>query len=408
MLGPSARDLQMLAADRHTTEESNSVDDCPKQVGCYPSCPQIMKTTFIITVDVESKTRGDPSQDVLGTIPGYQGNYGIERIMDLLEEHQARATFFLNVYESARHGDEVMSRAAKMIHSRGHDLELHTHPRPMFKFYGMSGASLDEQKAILERGLSLLEEWTGKRAVAHRAGAFSANTDTLRASAAAGLLCDSSLSAGSRVFVPLVAERGASNVAQRVEDVWEIPMTCFDQVRVGPWRSRRILDIEGCSLPEIKRVTRWAVRRGLPTVCILMHSFSLSRYDKPNRRAIRRLSALLAWLREQEDIEIGTIEQVCREAGCRICTTAAPSNPQHRIFVDMGQGCGVMERRMEEFLGGHRRFDGLGWNSACACFSRIYAARLLAWCLYRFLFFPATHLAIVIFSWMSGTMADMG
>ncbi len=205
-----------------------------------------------------------------------------------------------------------MSRAARMIHSRGHDLELHTHPRPMFNVYGISEAPLGEQKFILEKGMSLLENWTGKHVVAHRAGAFSANTDTLRAAAAVGLWADCSLSPGSRVDVPLVAELGPTNAIQRMGKVWEIPMTCFDQVHIGPLHSRRILDIEGCSLSEIKRVTRWAVRFGVPTVCILMHSFSFSRHDKPNRRPIRRLSALLAWLREQDDIEIGTIEQVCR------------------------------------------------------------------------------------------------
>jgi peptidoglycan/xylan/chitin deacetylase (PgdA/CDA1 family) len=122
-----------------------------------------MKTTFIVTVDVESMTQGDPNQDILGEIPGHHGNYGIPRIMDLLEEHHARATFFLNVYEMAKHGDDVVSRAARMIHSRGHDLELHTHPRPMFKFYGMSHASLGEQKTILAKGMSLLQECTSKK-----------------------------------------------------------------------------------------------------------------------------------------------------------------------------------------------------------------------------------------------------
>lgn len=285
-----------------------------------------MKTAFVITVDVETRTHGESNQDILGAIPGYQENFGIEKMMDLLEAHQVRGTFFLNVYEAAKRGDSVVSRAARLIHGRGHDLQLHTHPRPMFGFYGMSHASFEEQRTILERGLSLLETWTGKRAIAHRAGAFAANTDTLRAVEAAGMQADCSLSPGSRVSVPLVAELGASNGVQRVEGVWEVPVTCFDQVRIGPWYSRRILDIEGCSLTEIKRVTRWAIRQGLPTVCVLMHSFSLLRHGKPNLRVVRRLSALLGWLREQQDIEICTIEQVCR----RLETGSLPSLT-HRI-----------------------------------------------------------------------------
>lgn len=141
----------------------------------------IMKTTFLFTIDVESKTEGDPNEDVLGRIRGYAGNFGIELMMDLLEQRHVRGTFFLNAYEIARHGESVMANAARLIHSRGHDIELHTHPRPMYRFYGMNGASLDEQVAILEKGISLIRKWTGKTVIAHRAGAFEANMDTLRA-----------------------------------------------------------------------------------------------------------------------------------------------------------------------------------------------------------------------------------
>lgn len=272
----------------------------------------IMKTKFIFSIDVETRVSGDPEQDIMGALPGYGEKMGVEKIMDLLEAWEVHGTFFLNVYEVAKYGEEIIASAARLIHARGHDLELHTHPRPMYEFYGMSRAPLGEQIGILEKGMSLIEGWTGKRVIAHRAGAFSANADTLRAVEAAGLLLDSSLSPGSRVLSSLVKELGASNLARYVGKVWEIPVTYYDQLRIGSWCSRRILDIEGCSLSEIKHVTRWAIQQGVPTVCILMHSFSLSRDGRPDRRVIGRLSALLAWLREQNDIEFGTIEQVCQ------------------------------------------------------------------------------------------------
>lgn len=309
------------------THEIEHIHDDSTPAGLKHHFAETMKTTFIVTVDVETRTHGDSSQDISGVIPGYPGNFGIEKIMDVLEEHRTCGTFFLNVYEIAKRGEDVVRSAARLIHERGHDLELHTHPRPMFRFYGMSQASFDEQKAILEKGIALLEGWTGKKVVAHRAGAFSANADTLRAIEVVGLQADCSLSAGSRVSVPLITELDASNMVQRVNGVWEIPVTCFDQVRFGSWHSRRILDIEGCSLPEIKRVARWAVRHRLPTVCILMHSFSLSRHGKPNHRVVRRLSALLAWLHEQGDIEIGTIEEASRDLGAGVLQDPTNSIP---------------------------------------------------------------------------------
>lgn len=282
-----------------------------------------MKTTFLFTVDVESRSHGGPDVDILGTLPGYRGSFGIELMMDLLDNQQARGTFFLNVYEAAKHGEESIAGIARLIHSRGHDLELHTHPRPMYPFYGMSNASFEEQVEILKKGSSLIEGWTGKRPVAHRAGAFLANIDTLRAIEAAGLAADCSLAPGSHETVPLVNELGVSNLVQRVGSVWEVPVTYYEQVRLGRWRSRRILDIEASSLAEIKRVVRLAIRQGLPTVSILMHSFSFTRHAQPDQRIIGKVSALLGWLRERDDIEIGTIEETCR----RLDVEGVPGSP---------------------------------------------------------------------------------
>ena len=266
----------------------------------------------MLTVDVESRTHGDPRSDIWGILPGHDENFGVTRIMDLLETYQARGTFFLNVYEAAKHSEEAIADIARLIHFRGHDLELHTHPRPMYPYYGVADAPFEDQVAIIKEGASLLQEWTGKKPVAHRAGAFRANMDTLRACESVGLLADCSLSPGSLVPVPLIHDLGASNLVQRIGKVWEIPVTYYHQLRVGRWHSKRILDLEGSSLLEIKRVTRWAVRQGLPTVCVLLHSFSLSRHGKPNWSVIRRLSSLLKWLQEEEGIEVCTIEQVCQ------------------------------------------------------------------------------------------------
>ncbi len=269
-----------------------------------------MTTRFIFSIDVETRSCGNPAVDIFGHIPGHPETLGIELIMDVLEGHQAKGTFFFNAYEVGKHDEAEIARAANIIHSRGHDLELHTHPRPMFPFYGI---------------------------VAHRAGAFSANMDTLQAVASVGLLADSSLSPGSRVDVPLVRQMGVSNGLSRMNGIWEIPLTSFEQIRVGQWYSRRALDIEGCSLPEIKHVTRWAASHGLPTLCILMHSFSLSRYGRPNRRVIRRFSALLAWLRTQDDIEIYTVEQLCRDAPGVPLSQPSDSLPVTGLWLTWGR-----------------------------------------------------------------------
>ncbi len=309
-----------------------------------------MKTTFLITIDVETRSSGDPARDIFGAVAGDGQACGIGLMMDALERHGVRGTFFLNVYEVAKYGEEAVARAARTIHSRGHDLELHTHPLPMYRYYGMSKAPLDQQIAILKKGMSLIEGWTGKNVKAHRAGAFSANADTLRAVDAVGLAADCSLSPGSRVPVPLVSDLGSSNLARRVGSVWEIPVTYYDQMRMGPWRSNRILDIEASSLPEIKRVTRWAIRQHLPTVCLLMHSFSFCRRGRPDHRVIKRFSALLAWLGEQEDIDVATVEQACGKLDAVAAPRLEPGVPYTGLGLTWGRAVGSWNDGCKNFL----------------------------------------------------------
>ena len=312
--------------------------------------PQRAKTRFLVTIDVETMTRGNVERDILGVIPGWRDRFGIERIMDLLDNRQVRGTFFLNVYEVAKHGEASIAAVAKLVHSRGHDLELHTHPQPMYPYYGISRAPFEEQVAILEKGISLIETWTGRRPVVHRAGAFQANLDTLRAMGTVGLQVDSSLAPGSRMVVPLVGELGASNVLRRVGRVCEVPVTYFDQLRLGPWHSRRTLDIEGCSLAEIKTVTRWAVRHGYPTVCLLMHSFSFSRHGKPGWPVIRRFEALLAWLGRQDDIEIATVEQASRLVHADTDARPAVGAPRTGIWLTWRRALGSWTDGWKNFL----------------------------------------------------------
>lgn len=269
-------------------------------------------TRFIVSVDVESRLARDPQTDIWGRAAESDEEFGIAKIMDILESHGVRGTFFLNPYEMVKHGEQAVAEAAEQIHCRGHDLELHTHPRAMYTFSRMSSAPLDLQREVLERGIGLLETWTGKRPVAHRAGAFAADLNTLIACAQVGLLTDSSLSTGSRISGPLVDVIGPTNVPTRVEGIWEIPVTYYRQLALAPWCSRRILDIEGSSLSEIKQVTCWAIRNKVPTVCLLMHSFSLCRRGVPSAKVTSRLIALLTWLSGQEGIAMNTIEEVCQ------------------------------------------------------------------------------------------------
>src|SRR3972149_9717073 len=98
-----------------------------------------------------------------------------------MEARAVRGTFFLSPYESSPEAEAKLAHAAREIHSRGHDLQLHTHPAPVFGIYQLSKVDLETQVKILRHGRDLIQKWTGKRVIAHRAGGVAANLDTMEA-----------------------------------------------------------------------------------------------------------------------------------------------------------------------------------------------------------------------------------
>src|SRR5690606_1279639 len=159
--------------------------------------------------------------------------------------------FYLNAYEAARHGDTIRN-AAREIHRRGHDLQLHSHPAPMFEVPAMANGDFALQEKILREGIRLLHEWTGKTVIAHRAGGFRANLDTLRAMKRAGLLVDSSFSPIAAERYPTVQRGLARNSVQRMEGIVQLPVTHYHEVRLGSFSRKRLVDLEAATERELR------------------------------------------------------------------------------------------------------------------------------------------------------------
>lgn len=264
----------------------------------------------LFTIDVESTSRGNPERDIWGRLPGVAGEHGITQMMDTLDRHGVRGTFFVNVYEAATHGEDALAEVCRAIHSRGHDLQLHTHPGPMFDGrYAMQGASLDKQREILRRGIDLIRRWTGGRVVAHRAGGFLADRVTLEACKAEAIPLDLSMNIGWPASV-LARSDLTRNAPVVSGDVLCVPVTCFYQVKVGPWQSLRFLDIEADTPQEIRSVIRQLDAEGVRTAVVMLHSFSFTRGGVVNERAERDLDRLLEGLVADPSVRIVTTAEL--------------------------------------------------------------------------------------------------
>jgi len=264
--------------------------------GLNSSNPALAMTNVLITVDVESFQAGNPDKNIWGRLPGYEGEHGIPLILDIFQENNAKTTFYLNVYEMSKHGESAIRQVAEEIVNRGQSLELHTHPAPMFGRARMVSYDSNKQEEIIRKGQQLILEWTGRNVIAHRAGAYYGNTDTIHAVKRAGIFVDASLSPAS--LSPLYKEGYAGNDAFEIDGVLELPLTYFTQLKFNDWQSTRFLDIESTSLRELKSVLDAMAEKGSCMANIMMHSFSFTRYGYPDERISKKLDALLKYIQE--------------------------------------------------------------------------------------------------------------
>jgi hypothetical protein len=154
----------------------------------------------IITVDVET-TKYDsdspslPLPEQVHAICEEDVPCGMQEMVRLLREHGYPATFFFNVYEYKKYGEQPVMKIVKWLDESGQDVQLHTHPQWAYdrNRSSMYQYSLKEQIKIIKDGKGLLQAWTGKPVIAHRAGAYGADRNTLEALIANDILYDSSL-----------------------------------------------------------------------------------------------------------------------------------------------------------------------------------------------------------------------
>jgi hypothetical protein len=131
----------------------------------------------------------------------------------------------------------------------------------------------EQQCQLLRDGVELLAEWTGTRPTWHRAGNLAATRDTLRACRSANLQGDSSFAFGWPSDLGIGRER--RNEFQWLDGIAELPVTTYRSM--PGFNNYRYLELRACTLGELCAITRQAVRRRVPYLVFVMHSFSLVR-----------------------------------------------------------------------------------------------------------------------------------
>jgi len=288
--------------------------------------------TYIVpTIDVESapgltEVKDPLSQLIYGTTE--QGEYGIRFIMNAFEKYGFNATFFVSVFEIGIYGVKPIERVVRSIHERGFDVELHTHPnflwykKQIFPKKGkfMWEYTLEEQVRLLRFGKALINRWIKEKIVAHRAGGYGADYNTLKAINGAGIPLDSSMFYGKGYYQKNCKLNNpvlTINKLKRFENVWEVPITVYKlrkPIKHIPFIKTTIykkIDVNWASTNELINAIRLCIKLGVNPITLFLHSFSFTgKYGKLDVSTIKRFLTILDWLSKQQNVKVISIRNL--------------------------------------------------------------------------------------------------
>ncbi|MGG7054712.1 MULTISPECIES: polysaccharide deacetylase family protein [Nitrosomonas] len=241
------------------------------------------------------------------------GDFGLPYQIEQLNQHGLKATYFLEPLFADRAGSHHLAALVQLIQENGQEVQLHLHTEWLseiqdpsipahFRQY-MHQFTLDEQTALIAKGVRSLQT-AGVAAVhAFRAGSYGANQATLRAAARNGLLFDTScnpcylgrdcqIDPGRPMLQPF-----------KMEDVWEFPVSFFQDYP----GHRRHAQLAACSFDEMKTALLDAWKAGWHAFVIVLHSFELVKNRtpaalcQPDKRNIDRFHKLCQFLAGHPD-----------------------------------------------------------------------------------------------------------
>ncbi len=150
----------------------------------------------------------------------YGARVGVPRVLDLLERHGVRATFFV-----PGHTVESFPEETGSILERGHEVGHHS-----YAHVDPSGQTRDEEAADMERALYVFER-IGVKPLGYRSPSADLSASTLELVEAHGFVYDSSLMTDDyRPFHPRIGDRVSQQEPLergRESTLWELPM-CFE------------------------------------------------------------------------------------------------------------------------------------------------------------------------------------
>ncbi|MDH7973087.1 polysaccharide deacetylase [Sphingomonas sp. AR_OL41] len=291
-----------------------------------------MTTPVFLTVDAALQWRHHAERLAPTAIVEHSiepAGVGLSFQLARLAQHGLHATFFVDPMPALLFGLDPVRRIVDTVLDAGQDVQLLLHPAWAGAVAGDGGAqhgrhaladyTAEEQRDLIIGARDLLVAAGAPEPVAFRAGAFSANADTLSMLGALGFAYDSSRDAS----VSGAASRGMAPGAHGV--VVEVPVTLIDE-GAG---SLRALRVDSLSAGEMSAALDHAEVNDHAAVTIVCDSAALANRAATRGNAINvsRFEALCAMLAERRDT-LPTCRFDQRPA-LRLGQRDAPLEPHH-------------------------------------------------------------------------------
>ncbi|WP_421621971.1 polysaccharide deacetylase family protein [Alkalilimnicola ehrlichii] len=280
-----------------------------------------MPTRVHITVDTEFSIAGafrDPqAHQPVGPPSVYchigGRSEGLGHLLDTLEAHGLRGTFYVETLNTCFFGDEPMGAIAREIAARGHDMQLHLHPCWTYFEHedwperlahdppndDVTRRSVEELVALIERGRATFRRWGLPAPTVLRTGGLKVGLNVYRAMRQAGMEVASNI--GLAIYRPAEPELQLLVGCHDIDGVLEFPVTTYSDFRWGGRTHYKTLTITGTSWPEMRRLLTQARDQGLSDVVVLTHPFE---FIKHRDREYRELHV--------DRITRGRLERLCR------------------------------------------------------------------------------------------------
>lgn len=273
----------------------------------------------LVTVDTEGHAGDDPvGKLILGHTD--TGSYGIEKIMDICDEHDAKALFFVDFAEAWDYGVDKIKEVVDVILNRGHDIGVHIHPNHMLdkerSFLWQYTEA--EQRHMITECTKLYKRLVGKDPASFRAGKYSANRTTLDILNEIGYQYDFSAYYHQQwcgIDPPLTI-----NAPCKYGMLTEFPVTMHKSFQLAGLSREDKLDVEMMQPGEFRYALSQIKKNNFPqVVTVFFHSFSLLDWFKNpsspclNKSKLNKLEKAMQFISESDDfcfIEESDLESI--------------------------------------------------------------------------------------------------